>query len=92
MQTTTIGAFEARRNFGKLLNDVGYRRSSIVVEKNGEKLAAIVPIEVLESWKQNRKELFDTIRQMQQEANLSPEEADKLAAEAVRVTHSQQER
>jgi prevent-host-death family protein len=91
MQTTTIGAFEARRNFGKLLTDVGYKGASIVVEKNGEKLVAIVPIEVLESWKQNRKELFDTMRQMQQEANLSPEEADKLAAEAVRVTRSQQE-
>ena len=86
-----MGAFEARRNFGKLLNDVGYKGACIVVEKNGEKLVAIVPIEVLESWKQNRKELFDTIRQMQQEANLSPEEADKLAAEAVRVTRSQQE-
>jgi prevent-host-death family protein len=91
MQTTTMGAFEARRNFGKLLTDVGYKGASIVVEKNGEKLVAIVPIEVLESWKQNRKELFDTMRQMQKEANMSPEEADKLAAEAVRVTRSQQE-
>ena len=91
MQTTTMGAFEARRNFGKLLTDVGYKGASIVVEKNGEKLVAIVPIEVLESWKQNRKELFNTMRQLQKEANMSPEEADKLAAEAVRVTRSQQE-
>ncbi len=86
-----MGAFEARRNFGKLLTDVGYKGASIVVEKNGEKLVAIVPIEVLESWKQNRKELFNTMRQLQKEANMSPEEADKLAAEAVRVTRSQQE-
>jgi len=91
MQTITMGAFEARRNFGKLLTDVGYKGASIVVEKNGEKLVAIVPIEVLESWKQNRKELFNTMRQLQKEANMSPEEADKLAAEAVRVTRSQQE-
>lgn len=90
MQTTTIGAFEARRNFGKLLNDAGYKDTSIIVEKNGETLAAIVPIKVFKDWQRGRKAFFDAIRTIQQEVNLSPDEADKLAAEAVRVIRSQQ--
>lgn len=91
MKTITIDTLEVCRNFRRLLTDVGYTGVNIVVEKNGEKLVAIVPIEVLEYWKRNRKKLFDTLRQLQQEANLSPEAADTLAAEAVSVTRSQQE-
>ncbi len=71
MQTTTIGAFEARRKFGKLLIDAAYKGTSIVVEKNGEEVAAIVPIKVLKEWQRNRQELFDEIRAIQKKVNLS---------------------
>ncbi len=91
MKTTSIGAFEARRNFGRLLTDVGYKGTSIVVEKNREELAAIVPIKVLKDWQRSRQEIFDEIRAIQNEVNLSPEEAERKVAEAVHVIRSQQE-
>ena len=90
MQITTIGAFEARRRFGRILSDVGYKGRSVVVEKNGEELAAIVPIKILKDWQQERKAFFDTIHAIQKEVNFPPEQAEKLAVEAVRVIRSQQ--
>jgi hypothetical protein len=43
MQKVVIGAWEARRTFGKILVTVGFRGNTVVVEKNGERLAANVP-------------------------------------------------
>ncbi len=39
----------------------------------------------LEAWKRERSQFFKSIRQVQQEANLEPEDADRIAAEAVRA-------
>jgi len=83
MQTKTIGAFEARRHFGKLLSAVGFSGTSIVVEKNGQRIAAIVPIKVLDDWEKERQEFFDEMRRMAEASNLSEEEATGLANAAV---------
>ena len=67
MQTKTIGAFEARRQFGKLISAVGYSGTSIVVEKNGQRIAAIVPVKVLDDWEKERQAFFDEMRRVLQE-------------------------
>lgn len=43
----------------------------------------MVPMVVYEAWKRQRQELFDQIREMQRQADLDPDEAEQLAAEAV---------
>ena len=78
----TIAAFEARRKFGKILQEVAGKGDKFVVERHGEPVAAVVPMEVYENWKRQRTEFFDLIRSMQQEANLDPEEAERVALEA----------
>ena len=78
----TIAAFEARRKFGKILQEVAGKGDKFVVERHGEPVAAVVPMEVYENWKRQRTEFFDLIRSMQQEANLDPEEAERIALEA----------
>lgn len=58
MQTTQntkiIPAFEARRKFGKLLQGI-LKGDKYVVERNGEKVAAVVPIEVYEQCMTNEQ-------------------------------------
>ncbi|MBI3943582.1 MAG: type II toxin-antitoxin system Phd/YefM family antitoxin [Chloroflexi bacterium] len=86
----TIGAFEIRRNFGKILQEVTAKGDSFIVERHGEPVAAVVPIEVYEQWKQARSAFFDKIRAASERANLSAEEAETLAAEAVEAIRSGQ--
>lgn len=85
-----VGAFEARRSFGRILQDVAARGDKIVVERHGQPIAAVVPISVYEQWKRRREAFFNRIEESARRANLSPEEADELVAEAirsVRATH-----
>ncbi len=80
----TIGAFAVRRQLGKVLQEVVAKGDRYVVERHGEPIAAVVPIEVYDQWKKARDDFFDRLRVISQKANVTPEEADKLAKEAVR--------
>lgn len=79
-----VAAFEARRSFGKMLQRV-LQGDKYVVERNGEAVAALVPIEVYEQWKQSRNTFFAKIRATAKEADLDEAEADRLAEEAVKA-------
>jgi prevent-host-death family protein len=85
----TVSAYEARRNFGKVLNDVSAKGDRIVVEKHGEPVAVVVPVEVYKQWQVGRQQAFDTIRKMAEEANVPEEEADALIEEAVRAVRAE---
>ena len=80
----TVGAFEVRRQFGKMLSDILSRGDRFVVERHGRPVAVVVPIAVYEQWKQAREAFFDEMEGAASRANLSTAEADALAAEAVR--------
>lgn len=84
----TVGAFEIRQNFGKFIQGILAKGNKYIVERHGEPVAVVVPIKVYQQWKQNRSALFDAMRRTQQKANLSEEEAEKLAEEAVHVIRS----
>lgn len=81
----TVGAFEARRRFGEILQEVAAHGDKYVVERHGKPVAAVVPIEVYEQWKRARSEFFKKIRALAGTGGLPPEEADALAAEGVRA-------
>lgn len=83
-----IPAFEARRQFGKLLQNVTARGDTYVVERHGEAVAAVVPIEVYAQWKRTREEFFTRMRQTSERANLGEDEALRLANEAVAAVRS----
>ena len=86
----TVGAFEIRRNLGKVLHDIAARGDKYIVERHGEPVAAVVPVEAYEQWKRSRSRLFEQLRRSQENANLSPEEADALAEEAVEAARAQE--
>ncbi|CAN5268133.1 MAG: type II toxin-antitoxin system Phd/YefM family antitoxin [Chloroflexia bacterium] len=84
----TIAAFDARRQFGKVLRDVETRGDSFVVERHGEPVAAVVPLHVYENAKRKRERLFELIKEAQENSqrhspDMTEEEAMELALEAV---------
>jgi antitoxin (DNA-binding transcriptional repressor) of toxin-antitoxin stability system len=85
----TVSAFEVRRGFGQMVQDILTRGDKFVVERHGTPVAAMVPIEVYEQWKQSRERFFETLRTAQANADLSEEEAAQLAAEAVKAARGQ---
>jgi prevent-host-death family protein len=80
----TVGAFEVRRQFGRILQEVTARGDRFVVERHGQAVAVVVPIEVYEQWKRARAAFFATLRATAEQANLALEDGEKLAEEAVR--------
>lgn len=80
-----VGAFEVRRSFGRILQEVAARGDRVVVERHGEPVAAVVPIDVYNQWKRSREQFFERMSRASERANLSPEEADQLAADAVKA-------
>lgn len=85
-----IGAFEARRQFGKILQEVAGKGDKYVVERHGEAVAAVVPIEVYQQWKRRREAFFAKMRAASERAGMPEDEADKLVGEAVRVVRGGQ--
>ena len=83
-----IAAFVARRQFGRMLNAVIAKGDRFVVERHGEAVAAVVPIDVYEQWKKSRAEFFAKIRAASQRANLPEHRAELLAEQAVRAARS----
>ena len=81
----TASAFEVRRSFGRILQEVAAKGDRVVVERHGEAVAAVVPIDVYNQWKRSRSEFFERMRRASEQAALAPEEADQLAADAVQA-------
>ncbi len=86
----TMSAFETRRQFGKVLDGVMARGDEVIVERHGDPVAAVVPMSdfkrLQESRASARETFFGIMEQAQEYSDLSPEEADALAAEAVFAT------
>jgi len=78
-----LGVTEARAMLSNIVERVQYHGDSFVISRYGRPAAAVVPVEVYENWRRQREEFFDVVRNLQMQADLSPEEADRLAREAV---------
>jgi prevent-host-death family protein len=65
------------------------RGDKVVVEKNGEPVAAVVPIELYEQWKRRREAFFEHMRQVAERANMPEDEAQALIEEAIAAVRAQ---
>lgn len=83
-----ISVSQAREKLGDLVEQVQYQGDTYIINRNGKPAAAVVPLEVYESWKRERQAFFDFLRQAQGRASLTPEVADKVASEAVAAIRS----
>jgi prevent-host-death family protein len=86
----TVSAYEARRNFGKYLQDVAAKGNNIVVERHGEPVAVVVPVSVYKQWQQRRAEFFRWLEKMAERANVPEAEAEELIEEAIQAVRAEQ--
>jgi prevent-host-death family protein len=84
-----LGVTEARKKFSNIVEQVQHQGDTYLISRYGRPAAAVVPVEVYENWQRQREEFFDLIRTLQKEADLSPEQADQVAAEAVAAIRAQ---
>ncbi len=80
----TLGASVVSRGFGRILKEVEVQGDKIVVERNGQPIAAFVPIAVYEQWKHRREAFFDKIQTTSDQIPLTPDQAEILVAEAIK--------
>ena len=74
-----VSAWEARRNFGKLINEVARDRRPVIVESHGEPTVAVVPLHILENHEAGITRFLEIASRAAANANLSEEEAMEIA-------------
>lgn len=79
-----IDDVEAQKTCETVLGDVESRRGSVVVKRNGEPFAAVIPIELYHPWNSGREPFLDHLEATAARANVPGDEATKLAVEAQR--------
>ena len=87
----SIGAFEIRRELGRILQEVAADGDRYIVKRHGVPVAVVVPVEVYDQWKRGRESFFEALERAQAQADLTPAEADELAGEAVKAVRSETE-
>lgn len=91
----SIPAYEARRQFGKMIRDVE-KGNSYIVERHGEPVVAVVPLQIYESWKRERDEFLEILHSAQQNSieydpTMTEEKAMEIALEAVAAVRAERE-
>lgn len=81
---TTVSLSDARRSLHALIQRAQREGESYIITRHGGPAATLVPVSVYEDWQgQEREAFFNLVRDMQKEADLSCEEADRAARDAV---------
>lgn len=88
----TVSAFDARRNFGEILQEVAANGDNIVVQRHGKPVAVVVPMHVYQQWQRSREAFFEKIRQAAERADLSPEEGEPLVERAIEDVRARKRR
>lgn len=82
--TLHIGAREARNQFSALMGQVHYGGKTIIVEKSGKPMAAMIPVEMFEKIIAEREARFEVLDRIYQHLPETTEEERQLdVAEAV---------
>ncbi|MBI3732419.1 MAG: type II toxin-antitoxin system Phd/YefM family antitoxin [Chloroflexi bacterium] len=63
----TVGAFEARRSLGKLIEEAFYKKDAFVIERSGRPMAVIVSIEDYQTWQRLAKQQVFTLLETAQQ-------------------------
>lgn len=88
---TVLGVTKAREKLSEIVESVQYQNEAYIISRHGRPAAAVVPVEVYESWKRQRKEFFDLIRQFQEASGeADSDEVMQDVLEAQQAVRSQQ--
>lgn len=85
----TIGAREARTRFADLIGRVHYGGETIIVERSGKPMAAVIPIELYEKLIAEREARFTVIDRLRDKSfGVSPEEVEADIDEALKAVRA----
>ena len=60
-----LGITKARETLSDVVEQVQYQGDTFIINRHGKPAAAVVPIEVYENWKRQRRAFFDAVRRVQ---------------------------
>ena len=86
---TMLGVTQARKELSGIVDRVQHQGDTFIVSRHGRPAAALVPVQVYETWKRQRDEFFELVRVAQVQSDLEPEEAERLAVEAVAAVRAE---
>jgi prevent-host-death family protein len=89
----TVSAFEARRQFGKMLDEVDRHDVDLIIERHGEPVAVMVPIATYRRMcrvtAESMERLVASMDEAASRASLTPEEATSFASEVIAETRAE---
>jgi prevent-host-death family protein len=86
MLEKTISAGQAKKQFGRLLEEVSHQSQSVVIEQSGQAMAVLIPVEQYRQLKERRAAFFAMIDDVQQRTSQAPpEELEAAIAEATSI-------
>ena len=86
----TIGAREARAQFSDLLGRVHYRGETVIVERSGKPMVAVIPIDLYKQFIADREARFEVIDRIHSRLPDRPEaEVEQDIAEAIAAVRAE---
>ena len=79
-----VGAREARNDFAELLGKVHYGHQSVIIERSGKPMVAMIPIDLFDQMVAEREARFRVVDRIRSRVSeLPPEEVEADVAEAI---------
>lgn len=86
----TMGAREARAQFADLLGRVHYRGETVIVERSGKPMVAVIPIDLYEQFMAEREARFEVIDRIRNRLpDWSEAEVEQDIAEAIAAVRAE---
>jgi len=85
----TVSIRDLANKASAVVDEVAKSGKPAVVTKRGEPIAAVVPIDHYNQWKRSRADFFERMSQAAGRSNLTAEDADRLAAEAIAAVRAE---
>lgn len=84
MASRKVTVDEAQLNLRELLEELASGKGELLIEQDADSLFVVLPLDAYDRKRLARERVARTLEEMARDANLDPDEADKLAEEAVR--------
>jgi prevent-host-death family protein len=86
----TVNAVEARKQLGRLLEEVFYQSQRVIIERAGRPMAVLVPLEQYRQWQEQRSAFFAMVDEVQRRTReIPPEELEAIIEEASAAAKAQ---
>lgn len=79
-----VSAMDARKQLGRIMNEVSLRLDQYIIERGGEPLVAVIPFQQFQQWEEKKREFFEAVENIRAASKRSaPQEIEEEVAEAL---------